>query len=79
VAPIVIANTTGVRLRVRTVTPRIRDQVFARDHHRCTAPGYRSARNLEIHHIIEQANGAHTSFPILVCCAMATMPHYSVR
>jgi len=40
-----------------TVTPRIREQVFARDHHRCTAPGCRSARNLEIHHIIEQANG----------------------
>ena len=40
-----------------TVTPRIREQVFARDHHRCTAPGCRSARNLEIHHIIEQARG----------------------
>jgi hypothetical protein len=31
--------------------------MFARDHHRCTAPGCRSARNLDIHHIIEQANG----------------------
>src|SRR6185295_18851086 len=40
-----------------TVTPRIREQVFARDHHRCTAPGCRSARNLEVHHIIEQAQG----------------------
>jgi hypothetical protein len=39
------------------VTPRIREQVFARDHHRCIAPGCRSARNLEIHHIIEQASG----------------------
>jgi hypothetical protein len=29
-----------------TVTPRIREQVFARDHHRCVAPGCRSARNL---------------------------------
>ena len=40
-----------------TVTPRIREQVFARDHHRCTAPGCRSARNLEVHHIVEQAHG----------------------
>jgi hypothetical protein len=40
-----------------TVTPRIREQVFARDHHRCTVPGCRSARNLEAHHIIEQARG----------------------
>ena len=40
-----------------TVTPRVREQVFARDHHRCTAPGCRSARNLEIHHVIEQAHG----------------------
>ena len=40
-----------------TVTPRLREQVFARDHHRCTVPGCRSARNLEVHHIIEQARG----------------------
>jgi len=40
-----------------TVTPRLREQVFARDHHRCTAPGCRSARNLDVHHIIEQAQG----------------------
>jgi hypothetical protein len=40
-----------------TVTPRLREQVFARDHFRCTVPGCRSARNLEAHHIIEQARG----------------------
>jgi hypothetical protein len=40
-----------------TVTPRVREQVFARDHHRCTVPGCRSARNLEVHHIVEQARG----------------------
>ncbi|HEX8111031.1 MAG TPA: HNH endonuclease signature motif containing protein, partial [Kofleriaceae bacterium] len=37
-----------------TVTPRLRAQVFARDHHRCTVPGCRSARNLDIHHIVPQ-------------------------
>src|SRR5262249_11689234 len=40
-----------------TVTPRLREQVLARDHHRCTVPGCRSARHLEVHHIIEQFRG----------------------
>jgi hypothetical protein len=40
-----------------TVTPRAREQVFARDGARCTVPGCRAARNLDIHHIIAQAHG----------------------
>jgi hypothetical protein len=40
-----------------TVTPRMREQVFARDGHRCRVPGCRSSRNLEIHHIEPQAEG----------------------
>jgi hypothetical protein len=40
-----------------TVTPRLREQVFARDSMRCTVPGCRAARNLEAHHIVEQARG----------------------
>jgi hypothetical protein len=52
-----------------TVTPRLREQVFARDHHRCTAPGCRSARNLEIHHIIEQSRGgAHEIGNLTLLC-----------
>lgn len=41
----------------QTVTPRVREQVFARDHGRCTVPGCRSARNLDIHHLVPQARG----------------------
>ena len=53
-----------------TVTPRIREQVFARDHHRCTAPGCRSARNLEVHHIIEQARGGvHELWNLTLLCS----------
>jgi hypothetical protein len=53
-----------------TVTPRLREQVFARDHHRCTVPGCRSARNLEAHHIIEQAHGgAHELWNITLLCS----------
>ncbi|HEU4731317.1 MAG TPA: HNH endonuclease signature motif containing protein [Kofleriaceae bacterium] len=53
-----------------TVTPRIREQVFARDHHRCTVPGCRSARNLDIHHIIEQAcGGSHELWNLTLLCS----------
>jgi len=53
-----------------TVTPRIREQVFARDHHRCTVPGCRSARNLEVHHIIEQARGGmHELWNLTLLCS----------
>jgi len=53
-----------------TVTPRLREQVFARDHHRCTVPGCRSARNLEAHHILEQARGgSHELSNITLLCS----------
>ena len=53
-----------------TVTPRLREQVFARDHHRCTVPGCRSARNLDIHHIIEQARGGmHALWNLTLLCS----------
>jgi hypothetical protein len=52
-----------------TVTPRLREQVFARDHQRCTAPGCRSARNLDIHHIIEQSRGGpHELWNMTLMC-----------
>jgi hypothetical protein len=52
-----------------TVTPRLREQVFARDHHCCTVPGCRSARNLEVHHIIEQAKGGgHQLWNMTLLC-----------
>jgi hypothetical protein len=38
-------------------TPRVREQIFARDGHRCQVPGCRSSRNLEAHHIHPQALG----------------------
>src|SRR5262245_40515387 len=52
-----------------TVTPRLREQVFARDHHRCTVPGCRSARHLEVHHIIEQSRGgSHEISNLTILC-----------
>jgi hypothetical protein len=52
-----------------TVSPRMREQVFARDGHRCQIPGCRSSRNLEIHHIIEQAlGGPHEMWNLTTLC-----------
>jgi hypothetical protein len=53
-----------------TVTPRVREQVFARDHHRCTVPGCRSARNLDVHHIVEHSRGgSHQLWNVTLCCS----------
>jgi 5-methylcytosine-specific restriction endonuclease McrA len=53
-----------------SVTPRLREQVFARDHHRCMVPGCRSARNLDVHHIIEQAKGGpHEIWNLCLLCS----------
>ncbi|HEX7840023.1 MAG TPA: HNH endonuclease signature motif containing protein [Kofleriaceae bacterium] len=52
------------------MTPRLREQVFARDHQRCTVPGCRSARNLDVHHIIEQARGGtHELWNLTLLCS----------
>jgi hypothetical protein len=53
-----------------SVTPRMREQVFARDHHRCTVPGCRSARNLDVHHIEYQSHGGgHEKSNLTILCS----------
>lgn len=53
-----------------SVTPRIREQVFARDNFCCTVPGCRSRRNLEIHHLRAQANGGtHEPSNVTLICS----------
>ena len=52
-----------------TVSPRMREQLFARDGHRCQIPGCRASRNLEIHHIVEQAlGGPHEMWNLTTLC-----------
>ena len=57
--------------RVRkTITPRVRRQVFARDHHRCSVPGCRSARSLDVHHVHWQSHGGlHEIHNLTVLCS----------
>jgi hypothetical protein len=46
------------RVRARSVIPdTTRRKVLARDGHKCTVPGCRSSRNLDIHHIKHQVDG----------------------
>jgi hypothetical protein len=40
-----------------TLTERKRQRIIKRDHHRCTVPGCRSAKHLDVHHIKHQKNG----------------------
>jgi HNH endonuclease len=64
-----------------SVTPRMREQVFARDRHRCCVPGCRSARNLDVHHIIPQAKGGpHELWNLMLLCDLCRArhkPHYA--
>jgi hypothetical protein len=54
----------------KTVTDRVRRQVFARDHHRCTVPGCRSARNLDIHHVHYRSHGGlHEIWNLTTLCS----------
>ena len=40
-----------------TIAPSVRATVLARDRHRCTTPGCRSARYLEVHHVKPRSEG----------------------
>jgi hypothetical protein len=59
-----------------TVTPRVREQVFARDQYRCTVPGCRSARNLDIHHIeFQSQGGGHEISNLTLLCSLCRARH----
>jgi hypothetical protein len=61
-----------------SVTPRMREQVFARDRHQCRVPGCRSSRNLDIHHIIPQAEGGpHELWNLLLLCSGHHVAHHA--
>jgi uncharacterized protein DUF222 len=67
----ILGDVTHEPERVRkTVSPRLRRQVFARDHHRCTVPGCRSARNLDVHHVQFRSHvGPNSIWNLTVLCS----------
>ena len=63
-----IGNVDGERTKAtQDVTPATRKFVFARDKHRCRVPGCRSARNIEVHHIVHREDGGSHEPSNLVC------------
>jgi hypothetical protein len=54
----------------QTIPPRIRRLVWRRDHGRCTVPGCRAARYLEIHHLVPLSEGGnHDPSRLLLLCS----------
>ncbi|HTE05967.1 MAG TPA: HNH endonuclease signature motif containing protein, partial [Planctomycetota bacterium] len=54
----------------QSIPPRIRREVWRRDHGRCQVPGCRAARFLEVHHILPRAlGGPHEPGNLLVMCS----------
>ena len=52
------------------VSPATRRLVWRRDHGRCQAPGCRSARNLDVHHVVHRADaGSHEASNLTVLCS----------
>ncbi len=66
--------------RTATLTPKKRARIMARDHHRCTVPGCRSKRNLEVHHIVHQADGGgHDDWLLTTLCWGHHAQHHDGR
>jgi len=62
---------------VKTVSPRLRRQVLARDHHRCVVSGCRNARNIEVHHVEFRSRGGSNKMSNLItmCTGHHTLLH----
>jgi hypothetical protein len=54
---------------VQDVSPSVRRQVWRRDHGKCVVPGCRSARFLDVHHIVWRAEGGdHSADNLCLLC-----------
>jgi hypothetical protein len=73
-----LGNVDGPRARaVQDVTPAVRKLVLARDRHRCRVPGCRSARNIDVHHIIHRwQGGSHEPRNLIALCCGHHAAHH---
>jgi hypothetical protein len=68
----------GPAVAVQEVPPRVRRLIFHRDGYRCRVPGCRSARFLEVHHIVHREHGGtHDPSNLLVLCGLCRARHNS--
>jgi hypothetical protein len=59
------------------VAPAVERLVRRRDNYRCRVPGCRSARGLEIHHIVHRANGgSHEASNLILLCSACHQAHH---
>jgi hypothetical protein len=59
------------------VPPSVVRFVWGRDGGRCRVPGCRSARGLEIHHLVHRADGgSHDALNIVLACSSCHMAHH---
>lgn len=62
------------------VPPAVQREVWRRDGGRCRVPGCRSARALEIHHIIHRENGGtHELANLILACSSCHQAHHDRR
>jgi hypothetical protein len=60
------------------VSPAVARLVWQRDEHRCRIPGCRSARALEIHHIVHREHGgSHEPSNLILACSMHHAAHHA--
>jgi hypothetical protein len=60
------------------IPPSIARLVWHRDGGRCRVPGCRSARHLELHHIVHRADGGtHDAFNLMLCCSACHKSHHA--
>jgi hypothetical protein len=64
------ATSHALGLGLRTVTPKVRALVLARDHHRCTVPGCEHRSFTQLHHLRPRAlGGRHSPSNLVSLCS----------
>ena len=62
------------------IAPSVARLVWRRDHGRCRVPGCRSARGIEIHHIVHRADGGkHDASNLCLLCSSCHIAHHDRR
>jgi hypothetical protein len=76
-----LGNVDGPRTRaVQDVTPALRKFVLVRDRNRCRVPGCRSARNIDVHHIVHREHGgSHEPSNLIALCVGHHDAHHEGR
>jgi hypothetical protein len=68
----------GPERAYQDVPPSVARFAWRRDGGRCRVPGCRSARGLELHHIVHRADGgSHDAWNLILCCRSCHQAHHA--